>query len=190
MNKTEDIKDIPTDRKLFYLYGQDIVNTFTTDSRYSDIYHKYLEDETEIIEKSIKEVNIESLLATLQHLFAKDMAPVLIFNSNGIECIKLAKSILNYLSNLEQDDLEVRNTNKEIKQMEKKQKRNRDKEFKKRKIKKKIETRDGQVRSMFTNGANNSFEASILEQSIIIPDENRKWKFPCDCKIEEICKDG
>ena len=77
--------------------------------------------------------------------------------------------------------LEVRSTNKEIKQ---RKRFSRDKEFKKRKIKKKGETRDGQVRSMFTNGANNSFEASILEeQSIIIPDENRKWKFPCDCKI-------
>ena len=31
---------------------------------------------------------------------------------------------------------------------------------------------------MFTNGANNSFEASLLEeQEIIVPDENRKWKF-------------
>ena len=58
------------------------------------------------------------------------MAP-LIFNG-GIDCIKLAKGIVSYLSNLEQNDMEVVLQIKKLNKW-KKQKRNRDKEFKKEK---------------------------------------------------------
>ena len=75
MNRTNEISDIPQDRKSFYFYGQDIVNQFTKEERYSEIYNKYIEDESEIINNSIKKISIESLICTLQHLFAKDMAP-------------------------------------------------------------------------------------------------------------------
>ena len=44
MGRTDEIQNIPVDRKSFYYFGQDIVNEFTTDSQYSEIYSKYLDD--------------------------------------------------------------------------------------------------------------------------------------------------
>ena len=150
-------KKIPSLRQEQYYFGQEIVGLF----KESPEYITYQEDINTQIANATKKWSTENLLSLLQNLFARDMAPVLIFNSDASQCVEIVKKLGSYLFKKESEDVDVKKTLKEISRMEKKIKRNRDKE------------------PEFKQDAKNYGDAQKREKTkIIIPSMNNKWRFP------------
>ena len=150
-------KKIPSTREEQYYFGQEIVELFQK----SEIYNEYIENTKTQIINAVSDWTTENMLSLLQNLFSRDMAPVLIFNVDSNQCIEMIKKLGSYLYKQESTDTDVKKTLKEINKMEKKAKRNRDKE------------------SKFKQEAKNFNDAKQREgEKIIIPDMNNKWRFP------------
>ena len=144
-------KKIPNTREEQYYFGQEIVELFQK----SEIYNEYIENTKTQIINAVYDWTTENMLSLLQNLFERDMAPVLIFNVDSNQCIEMIKKLGSYLYKQENTDTDVKKTLKEINKMEKRAKRNRDKE------------------SKFKQEAKNFNDAKQREgEKIIIPDMN------------------
>ena len=147
---------IPKSREEQYLLGTEVVDKFIN----SDSLTTYMKEEYSLIRNSVQTCEPMELLTLLQNLFARGMGPVLIFNPNPMECVRIVKQMTAILNNIEDKDEEVRENIKMIKRMEKKAKRKRDK------VKWKQEAKNFQ-------------EAKERDGEIVrIPELSNKWRFP------------
>ena len=161
-------ESIPYTREEQYYFGQECVEKFKN----SPCYKEYLETEEKQVLESVNNWDINNILSILQNLFARDMAPTLIFNPNETECINMLKQLGNILYTKEQEDPEVKKNLREISRAEKRLKRKRDKE------------------SKFKQEAKNFAEAKLREEvdDKTIPTLLNKWRFPHNSEIKLIGK--
>lgn len=170
--------DIPKDREKQHKLGQLLSKRCLSNE---DVMDEAKDQEQIQIEDSVREFSIEKIVIALQQLFAKNMAPVLIFNQVSIECLKLVRGLVLYLQEKELNDSDVRSAASKKKKADKQKKSKRD-EPKKKKVNKKDKSSIDKLRGMSVYQS--MMEEIDMQAEIDLGFSQNKWKFPSNATLK------